>query len=205
MYGGLVGMTNSAAPNAQNKFTAKNAYLIFGVQGDKSFGTKYGNYYGNYTFEITNCVMTANGFKFYEDKANTTLIFENTDLLVSGVLMTDDASSTFTFKNCKVLSKATSNGSDDKNQNAGVMTLLNTEFTYNAKFTNVGTLNIDLGSLLSAPEIVGKGKIVVDATGFEGESLKLIAGDMTGFTGTVEVTGAAYEITAEGLFIVANS
>ena len=200
MYGGLVGMTNSASPDANNKFTAENAYLIFGVQGDKSFGNKPGNYYSNYAIDFTNCVVTANGFKFYEDKGTSTVNFKNSDLLVNGVLMTNDANSAFNFENCVVLSKATSNGSDDKNQNAGVMTLVNTSFTYNAKFTNVGTINLDLKSVLAAPSIAGDGTIKVDATGVM-EEVVVIAGDMSAFTGTIEVVDGDYKITDAGLVV----
>ncbi len=202
MYGGLVGMTNSAASNAQNSFTAENAYLIFGIEGDKSFGNKAGSYYGNYKFTFDNCVVTANAFKFYEDKGTSIVVLEDTDLLVNGVFMTNDASSEFKFTNCVIVSKAASNGSDDKNQNAGTMVLVGTDLTYNAAFTNIGTITLDLNSSITAPSILGSGKIVIDATGFT-EAVTVINGDMSGFTGTIEVIKgeAVYTITDTGLEI----
>ena len=188
MYGGLVGMTNSAAPNAENSFTATDAYLIFGVNGDKSFGNKSGNYYGNYTFTFNNSVVTANGFKFYEDNGTSTVKFSYSDLLVNGVLMTNDASSSFTFENSVVLSKAENNGTDDKNQNAGVMTLTNTQFTYSAAFTNVGNLNIGEYSTFTAPSVVNNGAI-----NFTALSAKLVT--LTeGLTIVDQVNNADYKV-----------
>ena len=201
MYGGLVGMTNSAAPNAENSFTATNAYLIFGVNGDKSFGNKPGNYYGNYTFTFNNSVVTANGFKFYEDNGTSTVKFSNSDLLVNGVLMTNDASSSFTFENSVVLSKAQNNGTDDKNQNAGVMTLTNTQFTYSAAFTNVGTLNLDLSSKLTAPSVTGNGIINIDATDFDGNEICVISANMASFEGVINVEGAHYMKKDNGIYV----
>ena len=188
MYGGLVGMTNSAAPDSQNKFTAQDAYLIFGVQGDKSFGNKPGNYYGNYEFNFNNSVVTANGFKFYEDKGNSVLTMNKTDLQVNGVFMTNDTDSKFTFTDSVIVSKATSNGTDDKNQNAGELTLIRSSLTYNAAFTNAGTLTVGADSSLTAPSITGTGKIVIDASGLKAGD-EPIKGDASGYTGTIEVTG----------------
>ena len=202
MYGGLVGMTNSAAPNAENSFTATNAYLIFGVNGDKSFGNKSGDdYYGNYIFNFENSVVTANGFKFYEDNGTSTVKFSDSDLLVNGVLMTNDASSSFTFENSVVRSNAQSNGTDDKNQNAGVMTLTNTQFTYSAAFTNVGTLNLDLSSKLTAPSVAGDGIINIDATNFDGNDIRVISADMASFEGVINVEGAHYIKKNDGIYV----
>ncbi|MBR5616943.1 MAG: hypothetical protein IKW50_02040, partial [Oscillospiraceae bacterium] len=201
MYGGLVGMTNSAAPNAQNKLTIQDAYVIFGVKGDKSFGNKAGNYYGNYEIVIDNSVITANGFKFYEDKGSSILTMNKSDLLVNGVFMTNDASSKFTFTDSIIVSKATSNGSDDKNQNAGELTLVNSSLTYNAAFTNVGTLTVGAGSTLTAPSISGDGTITIDAREMTTGGL-VIKANMSGFTGTIEVLGdVSYEITNEGVVL----
>lgn len=162
--GGLVGMTNSAAKNAQNSFTAKNAYLRFGHKGDKSFGNKSGSYYGNYTFSFENVVMDANAFKFYEDLGTSNVTFKDSDVLANGIFMTNDASSSFTFENTKVVSNAASNGTDDKNQNAGIMTLKASDVTYNAKFTNIGTVHMDGESFIKAPEIESTGTITIDAS-----------------------------------------
>ena len=191
MYGGLVGMTNSAAPDAQNKLTIEDAYVIFGVEGDKSFGNKPGNYYGNYEIIVDNSVITANGFKFYEDQGSSVMTVTGTDLLVNGVFMTNDASSKFTFTDSVIVSKATANGTDDKNQNAGELTLNNTSLTYNAAFTNVGTLTLGVGSSLTAPSISGTGKIVIDATGMTAGPVDAINADVSGFTGEIKVENAA--------------
>ncbi|MBQ7225534.1 MAG: hypothetical protein IJX02_02905 [Clostridia bacterium] len=192
MYGGLVGMTNSSYADTNSKFEAKDAYIIFGVNGDKSFGNKPNNsnenayYYGNYEYIFTNSVVTANGFKFYEDNGNSVVVFTDSDLLVNGVFMTNDASSKFTFTNCIILSKATLNGNDDKNQNAGEMILIGTSLTYNAMFTNNGTIKLDANSCLTAPSIVGNGNIIIDLAGFTGTKT-IINANMTGFTGTIEI------------------
>ena len=187
MYGGLVGMTNSAAPDAQNKLTIEDAYVIFGVEGDKSFGNKAGSYYGNYEIVIDNSVITANAFKFYEDKGSSVVTVTGTDLLANGIFMTNDTSSKFIFTDSVIVSNAKSNGSDDKNQNAGELILNNTSLTYNAPFTNVGTLTLGAGSSLTAPSISGTGKIIIDATGMTAGEVATISGDASGFTGTIEV------------------
>ncbi len=99
MYGGLVGMTNSAAPNAKNTFDVSDAYVVFGVVGDKSFGNKPGSYYGNYDINFRNSVITANAFKFYEDKGTSKVTITDSDLLANGIFMTNDKDSTFTLIN----------------------------------------------------------------------------------------------------------
>ncbi len=185
MYGGLVGMTNSASQDAQNSFTASDAYLVFGVKRDKSFGNKYGNYYGNYTFTFDNVVMDANGFKFYEDKGTSVVYYKDSNLLVNGNLMTNDTSSTFTYENTTVFSKATSNGSDDKNQNAGTMNLIASDITYSALVTNIGTINMDANSKFTAPALNNTGSIVIDATGVT-EDVTLI--DLSGDAVLANVT-----------------
>lgn len=188
MYGGLVGMTNSAAPDAKNVLTVKDAYVIFGVEGDKSFGNKSGSsYYGNYEFNFENSVITANGFKFYTDSGKSVLNVTDSDLLVNGVLMTNDADSKFTFTNSVIKSLATSNGTDDKNQNAGELTLIGSSLTYSAPFTNVGTLTLGAGSSLTAPSISGDGTIVIDAEGMSAGPVAAVSGDASGFTGNIEV------------------
>lgn len=199
MYGGLVGMTNSAAPNAQNSFAAKNAYLRFGFEGDKSFGNKSGTkYYGNYTFTFENVVMDANGYKFYEDSGTSNVVFKDSNLLVGGVLMTNDASSTFTYENTTILSQATSNGTDDKNQNAGAMKLVNSDVTYSALVTNIGTIEMDADSTFTAPALNSTGTFTIDATDFSGEGeTKLV--NLSGTTSmegiiTVENVPSGYEV-----------
>ena len=209
MYGGLVGMTNSSYADTNSKFEAKDAYIIFGVNGDKSFGNKPNNsnknayYYGNYEYIFTNSVVTANGFKFYEDNGNSVVVFTDSDLLVNGVFMTNDASSKFTFTNCIILSKATLNGNDDKNQNAGEMILIGTSLTYNAMFTNNGTIKLDANSCLTAPSIVGNGKIIIDLAGFTGTKT-IINANMEGFTGTIEIINndrATFKSTETGVVV----
>ena len=187
MYGGLVGMTNSSYANTSMVFKVEDAYVIFGVEGDKSFGNKPG-YYGSYQFDFDNSVITANGFKFYEDNGKAVFTFNKSDLLVNGVFMTNDADSKFTFTDSVIVSKATSNGSDDKNQNAGELILNNSSLTYNAPFTNVGTLTLDMASTLTAPEISGDGKIVIDATNYVAGA-ELIDADLSDFEGKVETVG----------------
>ena len=53
-------------------------------------------------------------------------------------------------------------------------------------------LTIDTSSLITATEIVGSGKIVIDASEFEGEAVTLIKADMSGFTGEIEVINNSY-------------
>ena len=64
-----------------------------------------------------------------------------------------------------------------------------------------GTLNTDVGSIITTKKITGAGKIVIDATGCEGEGVQVITADMAGFTGTVEVINGTYEITDTGIVV----
>lgn len=52
--------------------------------------------------------------------------------------------------------------------------------------SNAGTINIDVNSTITTKKITGSGKIVIDASEFDGESVTLINADMSEFTGTVE-------------------
>ena len=65
-------------------------------------------------------------------------------------------------------------------------------------------MNLNIGSIVTTKAINGAGKITVDATNVTSEPVTVISGDMTGFTGTIELTGneyAIYEKTNEGLVI----
>ena len=65
-------------------------------------------------------------------------------------------------------------------------------------------MNVDLSSKVEAKELVGAGKIVIDATGFDGNEVLVITGDASGFNGTVEVENAEnaiYEITDTGIVV----
>ena len=210
-YGGLVAMTNSAYVDAKNALTIEDAYVRFGFEGDKSFGNKSGTYYGKHEFTVTNSVFDANGFKFYEAMSTTNMTFTGSDVYVGGVFMTNDADSKFTFDNTKVVSNAKTNGSDDKNQNAGEMILKNgSEITYNALFTNIGDVTLDTSSklVLNAGIKNTDGKIVVNAgKGWKGvqtvvDVVNGAASDLA--DANVEVNGAEHYINAEGDLVIYN-
>ena len=61
-------------------------------------------------------------------------------------------------------------------------------------------INIDINSQVVAGNISGAGTINVDAEGLT-EDVLVVKGNLSGFTGTINVEGANYEITAEGLVV----
>ena len=194
---GLVAQ-ESASWNKDNYFTVQDAYVVIG--SNNSFGNKPGNYGGNYSFIFNNTVLDASRITFYEAISKTELSFTNCDV-VTGTFMTRDADSAFILTNTKLLSTTTSNGTDEGNYNEGVITLINSILTYSAQLTNNGTIKLDANSCLTAPSIVGTGKFIIDATGLMADKL-VIDADLSGFTGTIEVIGAAsYEITEDGVVV----
>ena len=70
----------------------------------------------------------------------------------------------------------------------------------NVTLTINGTVNVDLNSTLSITTVVGNGTINVDATGVM-EEVVVVAGDMSAFTGTIEVVDGDYKITDAGLVV----
>ncbi len=64
-------------------------------------------------------------------------------------------------------------------------------------------INMNLSSLVQAGEIVGGGKIVIDATGIT-ESVQVIKANMANFKGTIEVIGGDYEVKADGVYVTAK-
>ena len=65
-------------------------------------------------------------------------------------------------------------------------------------------IKTDLASVITTNKITGSGKIYIDATAFDGTEVQVINANMSGFTGTVEVTGdATYEIVANGIIVKA--
>ena len=184
--------------NCDSKFTVENAYVAIG--SNNSFGNKSGNYGGTYTFNIKNSVVDASRITFYEALSTTTFTFDGCDVKM-GTFMTRDADSKFILKNSKILSTTASNGTDEGNYNKGELTLENSTLTYSAEFKHeAGVINLDLNSLITAPKISGVGTIKVDATGVM-EEVVVIAGDMSAFTGTIEVVDGDYKITDAGLVV----
>lgn len=184
--------------NCDSKFTVENAYVAIG--SNNSFGNKSGNYGGTYTFNIKNSVVDASRITFYEALSTTTFTFDGCDVKM-GTFMTRDADSKFILKNSKVLSTTASNGTDEGNYNKGELTLENSTLTYSAEFKHeAGVINLDLNSLITAPKISGVATIKVDATGVM-EEVVVIAGDMSAFTGTIEVVDGDYKITDAGLVV----
>ncbi len=197
---GLVAQESSGW-NKNSYFTVQDAYVVIG--SNNSFGNKPGNYGGNYSFAFNNTVLDASRITFYEATSKTELSFTNCDV-VTGTFMTRDADSAFILANTKLLSTTTSNGTDEGNYNEGVITLINSILTYNAQLTNNGTIKLDANSCLTAPSIVGTGKLIIDATGLTADKI-VIKADLSGFIGTIEVIGAAtYEITDDGLVVTAK-
>ena len=155
-YGGLVGMSNW---DTKQEFTVQDAYVRFGIEKDKSFGNKAGNYYGTYEYNVDNSVLEAKGFKFYEAQSQSTFNAADSQIYVHGVFMTNDADSVFNFTNTTITSNATSNGTDDKNQNAGEMNFVKSDITYSAAFTNIGKITTDAASSITATAVVSTGSI----------------------------------------------
>ena len=194
---GLVAQESSGY-NCNSKLTVNNAYVVLG--SNNSFGNKPGEYGGNYTINFKNSVVDASRITFYEALSTTTFTFEGSDVEM-GTFMTRDADSKFTLKNSKVLSTATSNGTDEGNYNAGELTLDKSSLTYSAAFTNTGTLNLDLSSMLTAPSVTGNGIININATDFDGNEICVISANMASFEGVINVVGAHYMKKADGIYV----
>ena len=181
---GLVAQESSGW-NCNSKLTVKNAYVVLG--SNNSFGNKPGNYGGNYTFNFNNSVVDGSRITFYEALSTTEFTFEDSDVKI-GTFMTRDTDSKFTLKNSKVLSTATSNGTDEGNYNAGELTLDKSSLTYSAEFANTGTLNIGESSTFTAPSVVNNGAI-----NFTALSAKLDT-DTEGLTIVDQVNNPDYKV-----------
>ena len=192
---GLVGM-ESKGWNCNSSITINNAYVTIG--NNNSFGNKPGNYGGVYTYNINNSVVDNSRITFYEAISSSTFNITDSDVEMSGVFMTNDADSVFNLTNSKVVSKATSNGNDESNTNAGVMNLSGSELVYNAPVTNKGTIKMDLTSTITAPSIKGAGTIQIDASNYDGiSSIALINADTSEFTGNIEFLNTNKELTTQ--------
>ena len=152
---GLVAQESSGW-NCNSKLTVKNAYVVLG--SNNSFGNKPGNYGGTYKFDFNNSVVDGSRITFYEADSQTEFTLTNSDVNI-GTFMTRDADSKFILTGSKVLSTATTNGTDEGNYNAGELVLNNSSLTYNAAFTNTGVLNIGENSNVTAPTVIDNGTI----------------------------------------------
>ena len=198
---GMVAQENTGW-NCSNSMTVKDAYVIIG--SNNSFGNKPGNYGGNYTFNFENVVLDGSRITFYEALSVTEFNFDGSDIKI-GTFMTRDADSVFTLTDSVLLSTTTTNGTDEGNYNAGTLVLVNSKLTYSAPVVNTGVMQLDLSSSITAPTLTGTGKIVVDASNFNGTSVKLLnldeATDMQ--IEIINNTDAKIEITADGVYVVA--
>ena len=170
----------------KNYLTVKDAYVVLG--SNNSFGTKsdYGAK-GDFYLEFTNSVLDTSRITIDAAGGTTYFTFTDSDIKAGG-WSSKQADSTATFTNSVML--VTGNGTDWNNENAGQMTLVNSDIVFQSgAFTNNGTLTLDATSSLTAPSITGAGKIVIDTTGMTAGEVTLLAGDLSGFTGTVEVVG----------------
>ena len=186
--------------NQHSYLTVKDAYVVIG--SNNSFGNKPGNYGGEYTIEFNNAVVNSSRITFYEALSKTDFKFTNSDVIV-GTFMTNDTDSVFTLVNSKIVATTATNGTDEGNYNAGELTLTNSSISYGAPLRNNGTITLDGASYISASSITGNGKFVIDAAKVNSNTL-LVAGNMSGFTGEIEIINndyAYYTLTDEGLEI----
>lgn len=69
---------------------------------------------------------------------------------------------------------------------------------------NNGVINLDANALITTGKLYGAGSIVIDVTGFTGRKTVISSKDLSGFTGTITLTGnddVKYAITENGLEI----
>ena len=138
--------------NCDSSFTVNNAFVTIG--SNNSFGSKSGNYGGNYTFSFNNSVLNASRITFYNTNAKTTFTLTGSDVEI-GQFMTRDQDSVFTLDNTNFLSTATSNGTDEGNYNAAELNVTNgSTLTYSFKMFNeaTGVINVDNATFV-APEV----------------------------------------------------
>lgn len=182
---GLVAQ-ESAGWNQSSSVTVKDAYVVLG--SNNSFGNKPGNYGGTYTFTFDNVVLDSSRITFYAADSKTNFTFNKSDVKV-GTFMIRDTDTVFTLTDTKLVSTAATNGTDEGNYLAGTLVLNNSSlsYAYHLVMEN-GTLTLDATSSLTAPSITGTGKIVIDTTGMTVQD-RPIVGNLSGFTGTIEVVG----------------
>ena len=181
---GLVAMSSW---DVEHSMTVKDAYVVLG--SNNSFGNKPGNYAGTYAFTFDNVVLDSSRITFYSANSKTEFTFNKSDVKV-GTFMIRDADSVFTLTDTKLVSTTTTNGADEGNYLAGALVLNNSSLSYAAPLVmENGSLTIDMTSTLAAPSISGAGKIIIDTTGMTAGEVTVITGDLSGFTGTVEVVG----------------
>jgi len=195
---GLVAQ-ESAGWNCDSSFTVNNAFVTIG--SNSSFGSKAGNYGGNYTFNFNNSVLNASRITFYNTNAKTTFTLTGSDVEL-GQFMTRDQDSVFTLDNSKLVSTSTINGNDEGQYNAGTLNLINgSTLTYSIAMTNeaTGKIVISADSKLIAPEIimVDGASITIDGTGFAGGVKKIID-----LNGTESLAGKVTLINGEGLSLI---
>lgn len=181
---GLVGMSSW---NVDHSMTVKDAYVVIG--SNNSFGnTAESGYSGTYTFTFDNTVLDSSRITFYESASKTDFTFNKSDVNV-GTFMIRDTDTVFTLTDTKLVSTTATNGTDEGNYLAGTLVLNNSSLSYAAPLVmENGTLTLDATSSLTAPSITGTGKIVIDTTGMTVQD-RPIVGNLSGFTGTIEVVG----------------
>ena len=201
---GLVAQENPGIDESSS-LAVENAYVVLGK--NNSFGNKPGNYGGTYTFTFDNVVLDSSRITFYAADSKTNFTFNKSDVKV-GTFMIRDTDTVFTLKNTKLVSTTDTNGSDEGNYLAGTLVLNeSSSLSYVAPLVmENGTLTLDKTSSLTAPEIIGTGKIVIDTTGMTAGEVTLLAADLSGFDGTVEVDGdeSLYATIEDGKIYLKN-
>ena len=185
---GLVAQ-ESAGWNCDSSFTVNNAFVTIG--SNNSFGSKAGNYGGNYTFSFNNSVLNASRITFYNTNAKTTFTLTGSDVEI-GQFMTRDQDSVFTLDNTKLYSTSTINGNDEGQYNAGTLNVTNgSTLTYSAEMFNeaTGVINVDNATFV-APEVKNSNEFNVS-----GESTLDIA-TVTG--NAIELEGTLVDSTVGG-------
>ncbi len=186
-----------------NYLSVENAYVILG--SNNSFGTKadYGKK-GKFHISFNNAVMDSSRITNDAAAGTADFTFNKSDIKV-GAWSDKSTASTVKFTDSKML--VTGNGTDWNNENAGSMTLENTDIVFESgAFTNSGNITLDINSSIVTPQLSGAGTITIDAEGFDPEQeIVLVQADMSGFTGTISVTNnsaAAYKIEDGKIILV---
>ena len=201
---GLVAMSNW---DVENALSVQNAYVVIG--SNNSFGNSpKSGHTGTYIIKFENSVLDASRITFYEASSKTTFDFINSDVKI-GTFMTRDADSIFTLTNTVLLSTTTTNGTDEGNYHAGMLVLNNSSLTYSAPLVmEGGSLTLGADSSLTAPSIIGTGKLIIDAAGLPAGIVTAIDADASGFTGELEVINnptMTAEINEDGKIVLIHT
>lgn len=147
------------------------------------------------------------GGKVIVDGGKTDGTYNETPDMQDAILIVNWSGDSLTLKNGAYVKVNAANEVGRLTLNAGTsanITASKLEAYQDISIAGGASMNLDAASLVTTQKITGAGTITIDATGFTGPAKTIVKADMSGFTGTINVTGnplAKYAVTSEGLVL----